>query len=110
MPYLVNKTQTHVSIFEPPKLVPRGGSLSVTEDQANSLEVADAVRLGWLEVSASPVEAVPTEPKFEIESPAVAGSLEYPGAKKEDPAPAPVAEETAEVAPAKAKKTTAKGA
>lgn len=82
--YLVNKTQTHVSIFEPPKLIPLGGFLEVTAEQADSVEVTDTVRRGWIEVSdKEPKAGIAAKPEMKIEKPAIEGSLEFPGKKTE---------------------------
>lgn len=82
--YLVNQTQTSVGLFQGRYLVGVGSYQEVTNEEAATPEVAEAVRRKWLTISSTkPVEG-PGLAAVEISEPPVKGSKTPPvKAKKE---------------------------
>jgi len=96
MTFLVNNTVSNVTLNDGRQFIPRGSFLEVSDEVANCVEAADAVRRGWLVISDTPTVAASKAPEMVITpTPKEQGSTTFPG--KEPEAVAEVVTETAEI-------------
>jgi len=80
--FVINQTETNIGLFGSKYLIPIGGWLKLTNEQAATEEVIEAVRRGWIKISATePAPAQVVQPKIEISEPPVMGSKTPPKKK-----------------------------
>lgn len=114
--YIINKTDSNVSLVDSRFLVPKGGWIDVNEEVATHADVIDAKRKGWVEIQDYAPGTAAEGPKVDIkfQNDALKGSALPPGVEaksaEELATPIQIDEDGNKVeaaAPAKATKTKA---
>ena len=82
MKYVINETKTNVSLVGGKYLIPIGGWTEMRDDHANSEEVGEAVRRGWIKIAlVQPGTVEEFKPDLPIEKAVIHGSTEFPKPK-----------------------------